>query len=350
MAYPFFGVDLLTSAPVWFVFTFGAAVVIGVNLNLVRVAYALERLIRRLGAERLDSPADVKGEFVLYLRTFATDRNSSRFQYSLRGLWGSAGIAFTEEELLCMTMARAYGQVVALGCKEDYLPQVGARRLYASDKEWKDWVRDLASRATLVMVQLNEGKHTEWELRYVAKHLPRDRIVLLVPRKMHKFDFLQKFFGYFSTSSGLIKAYAGHLAALKIFLTPPRGDVAEQTEYFSVICFDDAGVAHHESVGWANGVPPERQNLVRALGLDTLFRLNNFPLDASLYRGMAGMGCCSRPLIESHSRRFCTRTDEQCLLSQAGARLWNLHCDPWIHADSCCPSCLTDRQSSGGSQ
>ncbi|MDX3370115.1 hypothetical protein PV387_29510 [Streptomyces sp. ME02-6987-2C] len=317
-------------------------------LRVEWIAYELERLARRMEAKHLNSPSDVEGGFVLYLRTFRTDRKAARFQYSKYDL-EEERIAYTEEEFLCLTMERAYGQVVALGQPGEVLPQVGANRMYASNKQWHDWVAELASRASLVMIQVNEGKHTKWEIEHAAKYLPRDRVVLLVPRKIHEYNFLQDIFEYFATSPNLTEAYNKHIAAVLKPQTHHRGDIAEQEEYFSVICFDGAGVAFHDSVRWEKGRPAREQNLVTALALHTLFRLNHLPLWASLNRGLGNLACCRLSLTEPHSRMYCRRTDEQCLAESTKILQWNSTW-PQFRVDSCCPGCLTQRRLSDGSK
>lgn len=346
--YPFTGVNMLSPPPDWLILSIAVLMIIVGFLRVEWIAYELERLARRLEAVHLDSPSDVEGSFVLYLRTFGTDRKSARFQYSKYDL-KEERIAYTEEELLCLTMERVYGQVVALGQPGEMLPQVGAKRMYASDEQWRDWVAELASRASLVMIQVNEGKHTKWELEHAAKHLPRERVALLMPRKIHEYDFLQDIFVYFATSPSLTEAYNKHIAAVQKPQDHHRGDTAEQGEYFSVICFDGAGVAFHDSVRWEKRRSAREQNLVTALALHTLFRLNHLPLWASLTRGLGNLACCRRPLTKPHSRMYCTRTDEQCLAESAKILLWNSTW-PQFRVDSCCPGCLRERRLSDGSK
>ncbi|MFF4576196.1 hypothetical protein [Streptomyces sp. NPDC001410] len=346
--YLFTGVNAFSSPPDWLILGIAISMIIIGFLRVEWIAYELERLARRLDAEHLDCPSDVEGSFVLYLRTFGTDRKSARFQYSKYDL-EEERIAYTEEELLCLTMERAYGQVVALGQPGEVLSQAGAKRMYASDEHWRDWVAELASRASLVMIQVNEGKHTKWELEHAAKHLPREQVVLLVSRKIHEYDFLQDVFGYFATSPSLTVAYEKHIAAVLKPQAHQRGDIAEQEEYFSVICFDGAGVAFHDSVRWEKKRPAREQNLVTALALHTLFRLNHLPLWASLTRGLGNLACCRRPLTKPHSRMYCTRTDEQCLAESAKILQWNSTW-PQFRLDSCCPDCLRERRLSDGSK
>ncbi|MBT2452138.1 hypothetical protein J7F03_34800 [Streptomyces sp. ISL-43] len=346
--YPFTDVSTFSSPPDWLILIIVILVMIIGLLRVEWIAYTLERWARRLEAESLNSPADIEGGFALYLRTFSADRKSARFQYSKYDL-KEKRIAYTEEELLCLAMERAYGQVVALGQPGEVLPQAGAKRMYASNEQWFDWVVELASRASLVMIQVNEGKHTKRELEHVAKHLPRERVVLLLSRRIHEHDFLQDVFSYFATSPSLTEAYDKHIAAILKPQAHRRGSVAEQEEYFSVICFDGAGVAFHESVRWEKRRTAEEQNLVTALALRTLFHLNHLPLRASLTRGLGNRACCRRPLTKPHSRMYCTRTDEQCLAENVKILLWNSTW-PQLSLDSCCPGCLRERRLSNGSE
>ncbi|WAP61121.1 hypothetical protein [Streptomyces sp. S465] len=311
-------------------------------------AYKLGRLARRMSTEIIDSPGDVKGEFVLYLRTFKTDGKSSKFQY-VEHDEHRLFIAPTEEELLCLTMRRAFGEVVALGEKGESLPRLGARRLYAEDGEWKDFVRDLASRASLVMIQLHEGKYTKWELCHVAKNVPIERIVLLISRRTHEQEFLQEAYGYFAASPNLAEAYEKHRAALHASQKGGRrrGDRPEQTEYFSVICFESSGIAHHTSVKWDTRFDSASQDLVKALALRTLFQVHGMPLTGEIRRGLGAVGCCRQPLTKEHSRLHCEKTDVECRMARGEELWWELRMgEAGWGPGKCCPQCLRERNRS----
>ncbi|WP_406719069.1 hypothetical protein OHA53_34915 [Streptomyces althioticus] len=314
------------------------------------ISYHVERTRRRAAAEIIDSPTDVKGDFTLYLRTFRTDRKSSKLQYSKHDKW-RGGIAYTEEELLCSIMGRAFGKVVALGRCGETLPEVGASRMYATDERWKGWVADLASRARRVMIQLNEGEHTEWELRHVAKNVHRSQVVLLVPRKMHEPRFLEILFNSFSTSPSLLTAYAEHCVALQYSGSVARRQgTAKQSEYFSIICFDGDGIAYRDTVKWAEK-PISEQNLVEALALNTVFRLSSMSRVIKLRRGLGRPDCCNRSLVKSHSRMYCKKSDEQC--QEATEEAWKLHCHSlgrFPLVDPCCPRCRSERKELRGGE
>ncbi|MFE7035443.1 hypothetical protein ACFU9Y_34560 [Streptomyces sp. NPDC057621] len=305
------------------------------------IYHRMERLARKLAIEVLDSPSSVKGGFVLYLRQFPTDHKASKFQYGMSDVEESR-TAYTEEELLCLVMRRTFGQVVALGDpKEKGLPPVGAQRLYASDNQWRDCVKDLAPRASLVIIQLNEGRHVQWELEYASKNVSRDRIVLLIPRKIHDSEFLANVFKGFLRSPSLIAAYAHHVGAIENFPEAVHGAWVEQTEYFSVICFDSDGFAYHDSVYWEDWNTAEVQNLAKSLGLQTLFSLNGIHDRISL---MGGHGCCGLPLTRPHLSMHCKESDLRCATLRSEVHLVNaVGVYPRPVSNICCPLCFAER-------
>ncbi|WP_158801415.1 hypothetical protein [Streptomyces sp. NRRL S-37] len=344
----FAGISLLDAIPIWSIIVLLLSCVLAEGFfYLELIPYEVARLARRLSTTPLESPLDLKGEFVLYLRTFRTDRRAAKFQFGDRD-GKLPRDACTEEELLFLTMRRAYGEVVALGDPRERLPQLGARRLYVKSGggRWKKTVEDLASRASLVLVQLKEGEYTEWELKHVAANKPLEQIALLVPRRTHELDFLQRTFGYFSASPNLAAVYREHVAALyeSEIRRLRHGEPVRQTEYFSVVCFDRSNVAHRDSVMWDEKYDFASQNLVKALALQTLFRLNNHPSHGDVSMGLGSWECCARPLTKDHPGMYCTKTDTECSMQNREELRWRSIRGVGWGPDLCCPQCLRERR------
>lgn len=116
---------------------------------------------------------------VLYLRPFAADAASSR----LRG-------GKTEEEQLAAVLG-GIGPVVAIGRPGEELPELGAARLYVSDREWKAAVRDLMDRAILVVMRLGDTDACWWELEQVTARVAPESLLLLVPAGGEGYDVLR---------------------------------------------------------------------------------------------------------------------------------------------------------------
>ncbi|MEU9048240.1 MULTISPECIES: hypothetical protein [unclassified Kitasatospora] len=304
--------------------------------SLERIPYWLGRTRRRLLAEPVESSRDIHGQFALYLRSFRNDRSSSAFQYGAPDATHEA-YAYTEEELLCMLMRRAYGEVVALGEPGERLPRVGARRLYAENEHWRATILELIPRAALVMVQLSEGDYTEWELQQVAASVPLENVVLLLPRRWIEITYVERVLGYFSHSPSLKAAYKAYQIELCAALHFPRGRISQ--EYFSVICFDHEGVAYLQTAEhWKMLSRFKDQDLLSILALKTLFRLKGFPSYTSIDRGF---GCCRHPLTKDHPN------SPRCILGKncPGGRkteksLSDKHQPKTSRYGICCPQCL----------
>lgn len=320
--------------------------------DLEVLAYKTGRLARRLQTIPLHSTENIDHPFVLYLRTFRSDPKAEQFHYGRRDR-EFLQTAWTEEETLCHLVGRAVGEVIALGDPGEKFPIAGARRYYASDKEWRNIVRRLVPLASLLLIQLNEGKHTAEELEYASKNVPIDRIVLLVPQRRISDEYLQRFLEYFAPFPTFETAYQAHIEALEQLPAGLRGNSINQSEYFSVICFDAEGTAHHRVSNYDSTHSAADNDLPTQMGLAYLFELLGVPTSGSR---LAGLGCCTIPLETSHSGQVgCTRTEKGCLERRARDAANKLKFEekferPLVDAlersqrqYSCCPQCRVER-------
>lgn len=173
----------------------------------------ITRFADRISAPTLVSADEASGPFVLYLRTFQSDHPAAAFHYGIFHTINEEA-TITDEQFLCSVMSRVYGKVIGLGSPRDRLPFPGAQRLYAADDSWQKAVQDLTGKASLVMIQLSEGRWIEWEISYVAKHIPLGRIVLLLPRRQLPTDYMARIYEYFVGSgprTGLPKTSCSRL-------------------------------------------------------------------------------------------------------------------------------------------
>lgn len=106
---------------------------------------------------------------VVYLRPFADDATTAQ-------LFGSA----TEEEQLAEALEDV-GPLVAIGKPGEPLPELGAARVYVSDRQWKAKVRKYLHDAALVVLRLGDTEACWWELEQARKQVPPERLLLLVP-------------------------------------------------------------------------------------------------------------------------------------------------------------------------
>jgi hypothetical protein len=133
---------------------------------------------RKLSAVRGDQylAADPRPP-VVYLRPFAADQAGAGVINSWLLLRPGY---YTEEEQLAMVL-NEIGPFVAIGDPSESLPDLGAARIYASDDDWQRAVRDLLSRAALVILRPGTSDGFWWEFRLVRETVAPERLLLLVP-------------------------------------------------------------------------------------------------------------------------------------------------------------------------
>ena len=110
---------------------------------------------------------------ILYLRTFADDKEESRNPDTGGFIFG------TYEERLIRAM-HSYGPVVAIGHPGERLPPLGAARIHVDDADWHTTVSDLAAKARLVVLRPADTKAVLWEAATAARVAGSDKIALYV--------------------------------------------------------------------------------------------------------------------------------------------------------------------------
>ncbi len=112
--------------------------------------------------------------YSLYLRSFDSDKCSGEELSSM------LRPGQTEESLLVENVNKI-APVYAIGCPKDkYLPR-GAHRLYVSDNEWKDKVRELANNAEIVILRLGETGGLWWEVEHCLLNIPLKKMLFIIP-------------------------------------------------------------------------------------------------------------------------------------------------------------------------
>lgn len=87
--------------------------------------------------------------FCLYLRSFSEDKNY-------------------QERLICKVTNRLY-PVYAIGDPNRVLQPNGAGRVYATDDEWKDIVKELSFKSKLILLRIGQTDGTLWEITNIIK-------------------------------------------------------------------------------------------------------------------------------------------------------------------------------------
>lgn len=119
-----------------------------------------------------------KDPYILYLRSFNDDVETDKPQLVDR-------IAFyTEEEILVVSLKKL-GKAVAIGRPGEKAPPLGAKRIYVSDDQWQDKVRELSTDARLVIFRLGETEGLKWEWNYCLDAIEDiSKLLLVVPASM----------------------------------------------------------------------------------------------------------------------------------------------------------------------
>jgi hypothetical protein len=90
------------------------------------------------------------------------------------------GMVTSEEEQLANVM-QEIGPFIAIGRPGENLPELGATRVYVSDAEWQEKVRELISRARLVVLRAGSTAGFWWEVERVARDVSPEKLLFLLP-------------------------------------------------------------------------------------------------------------------------------------------------------------------------
>jgi hypothetical protein len=94
---------------------------------------------------------------------------------------GAINIGVTFEQYFRSAVASSVGPFVALGNPEDYLPPEGAFRLYAKDSDWKDYLHDLAKRASWILVEIGNSDALGWEFDHLRREGLQQKLFIFTP-------------------------------------------------------------------------------------------------------------------------------------------------------------------------
>jgi hypothetical protein len=175
----FLGLNRIESYPVFVPMALIGGVLLSCGLLIGRRA-------RRHLVRIIESPASLlPGSYVLYLRPFILDRNTSGLELKTgRALFQSYNALSrsgrTYEERLAR-MFREFGPLVAVGRPEEQLPLgSGAQRIYIPRDGWEPIVSELIDSARLIILGAGPGKGTVWEYVEVMRRRDPSRLLILV--------------------------------------------------------------------------------------------------------------------------------------------------------------------------
>lgn len=148
---------------------------IGVNAVMAGLMSAWSSYINKhslpLSGKR---PADItKPGFVLYLRGFASDDYSLSHKDLSKKMKNPA--VFSEGHFI--SILKQYMPTYAVGMTKELDSPIGAERIYLDDAGWKEEVMDLMTRASLIVILLNDTRSCIWEI-CKAKQF-KDKVVFI---------------------------------------------------------------------------------------------------------------------------------------------------------------------------
>jgi hypothetical protein len=137
-----------------------------------RIAWSTEDLTRT----DLGSP-------VLFLRSFRQDRAAVKSSpYWLLGRIIMFGQPRRTLDQIVLEEASAFGPLIALTDPSDASPQFGAARAKLGQVNWHDVITDAMSRASMIVIFLDETEGVRWEVEQIAKLGLAGKTLFLVPR------------------------------------------------------------------------------------------------------------------------------------------------------------------------
>jgi hypothetical protein len=142
----------------------------------------LERRRKAAVSKKKDDPRPP----VLLLRSFGLARKNPDLRTGEEGI--SSNKLFmgkrSFEERLASAIDANVGPLRALGDPSDFLPELGAARLYASEATWQDTVADEVSKAQCLLVMEGSSRGLRWEWEFIQKNIPPQKIFLMTyPKK-----------------------------------------------------------------------------------------------------------------------------------------------------------------------
>ena len=210
------------------------ACLIALGLAVSVGAYGVFRTLFERALQRRQQPladwTDLERRFALLLRTFGDDRRrilfpSIRFQlpFDLTAPWERL-------ELQIVRAFRPLMPVIAVGRPGEPLPQLGARRFYVRDEDWREAVLYALDRCAAVIIVVGPGEGLRWEIGQALRRAPPDGAIFLFPLMHPRAQTLLLRLGLdrrrpaFQEQEQRYEAFVGQLQAAGIASFPPQLD------------------------------------------------------------------------------------------------------------------------------
>jgi len=132
---------------------------------------------------------------VLFLRSFqnASIRVPKKKSWSLGQYlawhedhyYKKEGVTF--EEILAKEIKKKIGPFIALGDPDDFLPSLGATKIYYGDNEWKQKIQEYFSLSKYILILEGVTEGLIWELEFIKNNInPQKIIILTYPNEYRK--------------------------------------------------------------------------------------------------------------------------------------------------------------------
>jgi hypothetical protein len=230
-----FGHFFTSGRPWWQLFTIFPAMLAGA------VVVDAGQRTRLAGRRHLARPATMPGPddlFVLYLRSFREDAGRARLERTwlrpeaLQPALHLGPMLFSgrslEEHLVAVL--RPLGRVIAVARPGQVLPPAGARRLTLPANDWQGPVREMMSRARLVVIFLDASTWTLWEFAEAIRCVPPQRLLLVAPEERKDYEAFRRAAG----------------ATLPVYQPPVRHPPLKEPSASGLIFFDADRTPHFQ--------------------------------------------------------------------------------------------------------
>lgn len=156
---------------------------------------------------------------ILWLRSFSND--GKRVPNFMIPTFEEAGTSFEE------SIGKYFfdiGPFVAFGNPTDYLPTLGAQKIYKYDVDWQEAITELAKKSCAIVIIEGDTAGLKWELDMIRREIDGRKVFILTPTKQYR-----------DNKWGSFKAFLQEAGFKKIPEDPGGGCVFRFNEFFEAI-------------------------------------------------------------------------------------------------------------------
>jgi hypothetical protein len=119
---------------------------------------------------------------VLFLRSFKSDSAGSLSLARLLVPTQPGWMGKSFEQFLAPEMSQ-FGPFVALGNPDDYLPALGAAKVYQEDERWRETIFGLLPKAAITLLMEGDTAGLRWELKQVRQRCAPQSVFVVTPNR-----------------------------------------------------------------------------------------------------------------------------------------------------------------------